>query len=115
VLKIIDEVQTIFDKVDSGIKSGVKEHDLYGHVDIAVGSIINNFLFGYRFHGDKEGEFADLKSRVQTHIVLSGHPLVMMSIAYPHFFKHLPFFKGSLLSLFELKLFREDRNCKEYW
>ncbi|KAI6174620.1 Cytochrome P450-33C9 [Aphelenchoides bicaudatus] len=94
--RVLDEIHTIFENVDRDVASDLKEHDLYNHVDVAVGSIINVLLFGYRFHGEKEHEFFDLKTRVQAHINSIGHPLVFMSMTHPYFYKRLPFFKQKL-------------------
>ncbi|KAI6174566.1 Cytochrome P450-33C9 [Aphelenchoides bicaudatus] len=94
--RVLEEVKTIFENVDADVASGLKEHDMYNHTDLAVGSIINNLLFGYRFHGKKKPEFADLKSRVQTFLTTMGHPLVFMSMPSPYFYKRLPFFKQKL-------------------
>ncbi|KAI6174478.1 Cytochrome P450-33C9 [Aphelenchoides bicaudatus] len=110
--RVGDEVQTVFEKIDHGLSIGAKEHDLYGFVDIAIGSIINALLFGYRFHGEKEGEFSDLKQRVQSHVTVGGHPMVMMAIPYPNFFKHIPGFKSKIdvtisTGNYILKFFRE--------
>ena len=43
------EVSTLIEKIQNDKKTGVKEHNLALYIDIAVGSIINNLLFGYRF------------------------------------------------------------------
>jgi cytochrome P450 family 33 len=111
--RVLDEVHTVFEKADEGIESGAKEHDLYGFVDIAVGSIINAFLFGYRFHGAKEQEFADLKSRVQTHIVKQGTPMVMMTMANPYLFIKLPVFNSKFrVFLMKQPIFRSSRHCQ---
>jgi hypothetical protein len=59
--RVLDEIQTIFENLDRNIASGLEEHSLFSHTDIAVGSIINALLFGYRFSGDKKSEFFDLK------------------------------------------------------
>lgn len=44
----MEEVQTIFEKINDFGKKG-QQFDLYPFTDIAVGSIINNLIFGYRF------------------------------------------------------------------
>src|SRR4051794_25461353 len=74
----------------------LKEHDLYDHVDVAVGSIINALMFGYRFSGEKRNEFFDLKLRAQKHVQSIGHPLVMMAILNPKLYMKLPIFKKHL-------------------
>lgn len=47
--RILDEVQTMCEKINKDIDSGVEEHALLNHTDLAVGSIINNVICGYRF------------------------------------------------------------------
>jgi hypothetical protein len=59
--RVLCEIRTIFENVDADIANGLKEHNLFGHVDIAIGSIINAFLFGYRFSDGRQSEFFDLK------------------------------------------------------
>jgi hypothetical protein len=54
---------TVFDGCDKAIASGVDEHNLFADTEIAVGSLINSFLFGYRFHGKQRSEFFHLKVR----------------------------------------------------
>jgi hypothetical protein len=43
------EVSSLIEKVQTDISNGVKEHNIGMLIDIAVGSIINNLLFSYRF------------------------------------------------------------------
>jgi hypothetical protein len=49
---VLEEVSALLEKVQ---KSGTKEHNLAAYIDIAIGSIINNLLFGYRFDEVWEG------------------------------------------------------------
>jgi hypothetical protein len=37
--------------IKNDIKSGVNEYNIITYIDVAVGSIINAILFGYRFEG----------------------------------------------------------------
>ncbi|KAI6171091.1 (pine wood nematode) hypothetical protein [Aphelenchoides bicaudatus] len=62
--RIMDEVQCIIEQTNQEIKSGfVDEHDFYKKTDIAIGSIINSLIFGYRFTQDgNEKEFYRLKA-----------------------------------------------------
>ncbi|KAI6193226.1 Cytochrome P450-33C9 [Aphelenchoides besseyi] len=94
--RIIDEIAMLFIQIETDFAIGQKEHDLYNHVDLAIGSIINGLLFSYGFHGRKKQQFYDLKARVQKHIASNGHPLTLMSMKSPNFYKKLPFFKEQI-------------------
>ena len=54
ILQILVEVSSLIEKIQNDKKIGIEEHNLASYVDIAVGSIINNLLFGYRFDGVSE-------------------------------------------------------------
>ena len=45
------EVSSLIEKVRKDVQNGTKEHNIADYIDIGVGSIINNLLFGYRFEG----------------------------------------------------------------
>jgi hypothetical protein len=47
--RILDEIQTMCEKINKDIDSGIEEHDFYMQTDLAVGSIINVVVCGYRF------------------------------------------------------------------
>lgn len=38
-------------RIKSEVQNGIKEHELWDHLQTSVGSIINALLFGYRFEG----------------------------------------------------------------
>lgn len=59
--QVLDEISTVFDSCDKSIESGAMEQNLFAETEIAVGSLINTFIFGYRFHGEKRSEFFHLK------------------------------------------------------
>jgi hypothetical protein len=40
---ILEEVQTICEKINSDIDSGIDEHEFHKHTDLASGSIIVSF------------------------------------------------------------------------
>lgn len=44
----------MMDNVKTDLKKGVVEHDLIAHVDFAVGSVINQMLFGHRIEGVRQ-------------------------------------------------------------
>uniref|UniRef100_A0A915E9B5 Unspecific monooxygenase n=1 Tax=Ditylenchus dipsaci TaxID=166011 RepID=A0A915E9B5_9BILA len=59
--KILLEVGALIAKIDAENEKGKTEHNVHSHIDMAVGSIINKLLFGYRYSEDKEEEFHHLK------------------------------------------------------
>uniref|UniRef100_A0A183BY73 Cytochrome P450 n=1 Tax=Globodera pallida TaxID=36090 RepID=A0A183BY73_GLOPA len=75
--RIMLELGAMFGKIDA--KSGsIDEVNLPGLIDVAVGSIINNLMFGYRFEGDKEREFWDIKHTLDEHVRSFGNPITMI-------------------------------------
>jgi hypothetical protein len=45
------EVTSVIEKLQNDVKSGVEEVKIAPYIDVAIGSFINNLLFGYRFDG----------------------------------------------------------------
>ncbi|KAI6180044.1 hypothetical protein M3Y98_00676800 [Aphelenchoides besseyi] len=88
--RIFDELTSFFKEIDDNNAAGVEEHDIVDLLDLAVGSIINAVLLGYRFHGEKRSEFFELKDTVQSHIKMLGHPLVMVAMPNPKLFLKIP-------------------------
>jgi len=103
--RILTEVGTLIERVDADIDAGVEEHDIMRHVDRAVGSIINVIMFGFRFHGEREEEFYELKRRVSD-LFKSFLDIRMSGILNYHLFKHLPFFGPFFNKVREWTLFR---------
>ncbi|KAI6222259.1 Cytochrome P450-33C9 [Aphelenchoides besseyi] len=89
--RIFDELVSFFKEIDDNNAAGVEEHNIVGLFDVAIGSIIQTVLFGYRFHGEKRGEFFELKDKVQAHIKVLGHPLVLVAMPNPKLFLKIPF------------------------
>jgi len=52
----LSELELLFGRIEEEIKQG-NDVDFGENIDISVGSIINNFLFGYRFDNVKFLEF----------------------------------------------------------
>uniref|UniRef100_A0A183C9Z4 Cytochrome P450 n=1 Tax=Globodera pallida TaxID=36090 RepID=A0A183C9Z4_GLOPA len=91
--RIMLELGAMFAKIDA--KSGsIDEVNLPELIDVAVGSIINNLMFGYRFEGDKEREFWDIKRSLDEHVRSFGNPLTMIWLCYPHLLGHVPPFSA---------------------
>jgi cytochrome P450 len=94
--RILDEVAALTEKVNKSIASGAKEHDVPAFLDIAVGSIINVLLFGYRFDDDREEEFYRVKHLVSLFIKNIAHPLARGVEKNPTIFQYLQIFKQHL-------------------
>ncbi|KAK0396069.1 hypothetical protein QR680_001552 [Steinernema hermaphroditum] len=89
--KILDEVAALIKSVDSDIDGQVRAHDISGHIDTCVGSIINTLLFGYRFDEEHIDEFKKLKSLLNEHLRLITCPAGFAMQAFPFkVSKHLP-------------------------
>ncbi|CAD5224519.1 unnamed protein product [Bursaphelenchus xylophilus] len=58
--RILDELYLILEKVNNELDA--EEIDFFKYSDIAIGSIINNIVAGYRFTGGHEHEFDRLKN-----------------------------------------------------
>uniref|UniRef100_A0A915N3C1 Cytochrome P450 n=1 Tax=Meloidogyne javanica TaxID=6303 RepID=A0A915N3C1_MELJA len=71
--KILSELELLFERIEEEIKQG-KDVDFGENIDISVGSIINNFLFGYRFDNERLGEFRQLKKLMDIMLDTGFHP-----------------------------------------
>ncbi|KAI1706803.1 cytochrome p450 domain-containing protein [Ditylenchus destructor] len=97
--RILDEVTQIInclkDRIDHVNKDA--EYDIVEHIDIAIGSIINSILFGYRFHGEKLSEYHTLTTLLRNMFNAFTNPLALLGLKYPKFCSKVPFF-GSAIS-----------------
>lgn len=66
------EVADLVERVKTDVSNGVCVQDLAGHVDHAVGSLINQVLFGYRFAGVSREKITSDKQLANTHEQMSG-------------------------------------------
>ncbi|TMS35708.1 hypothetical protein L596_003049 [Steinernema carpocapsae] len=90
--RIIDELAAMIKCIDRDIKAGIVGHNISGHIDTCVGSIINNILFGYRFDEDHIDEFKEIKSLLNEHMRLITSPTSAAMNAFPmKISKRLPF------------------------
>ncbi|CAJ0954202.1 unnamed protein product, partial [Mesorhabditis belari] len=95
--KIMNEVTALLVRLEAQ-----KELSPQWEIDVAVGSIINNILFGYRFDEEKQGEFRELKSLMDEHmklIVTFSGGLVMTS----PWAGRLPYIKGVKERMFYIR------------
>jgi len=94
--RIIEEIQTMFELVNKDIDSGLDEHDFYKRTDLAVGSIINNVVCGYRFTTNgKEDEFYKLKNCINEMMKTFSDPLIAVAV-FSSFFRKIPPFNTKL-------------------
>uniref|UniRef100_A0A914IAA4 Uncharacterized protein n=1 Tax=Globodera rostochiensis TaxID=31243 RepID=A0A914IAA4_GLORO len=91
--RIMLELVAMFGKIDAKSDS-IDEVNLPELIDVAVGSIINNLMFGYRFEGDKEREFWDIKHTLDEHVRSFGNPITMIWLCYPHLLGRVPPFSA---------------------
>ncbi|KAJ1351538.1 hypothetical protein KIN20_007571, partial [Parelaphostrongylus tenuis] len=70
-----------------------KEIEIQDVFDVAVGSVINQLLFGYRFHGENLKEFRQLKSMMSSQMKDFSYPSAFIMFNYP-WLRILPYFKG---------------------
>uniref|UniRef100_A0A915CUP6 Cytochrome P450 n=1 Tax=Ditylenchus dipsaci TaxID=166011 RepID=A0A915CUP6_9BILA len=92
---ILKEVDSLLTGLDSQIRGEPNvEIDLPKHIDVAVGSIINALMFGYRFDESNVAEFYALKRLVNHQ--LDGSWPILLTMNNPELFKHLPFFRTEL-------------------
>uniref|UniRef100_A0A914QUY2 Cytochrome P450 n=1 Tax=Panagrolaimus davidi TaxID=227884 RepID=A0A914QUY2_9BILA len=90
--KILDTILIFLQKVES--ESNLMENvDMIKLIDISIGSIINDLIFGNKFVEDEDtSAFYELKEVVKRHLQLSRHPMVMIMWKNTHFYKNLPIF-----------------------
>ncbi|KAH7709062.1 Protein CYP-33C1 [Aphelenchoides avenae] len=88
---IMVEVDHIVRSLDKALASRVKEHDIWWLMDLAVGSVINQMLFGYRFSDGREAEFVKMKERLDDMTHDWGQPMTSLVMEWPAL-RHLPVF-----------------------
>ncbi|CAD5227260.1 unnamed protein product [Bursaphelenchus xylophilus] len=94
--RIVEECEDLFVKIQKTLSKSSSDIDLPNFIDVAIGSIINNLLFGYRYTEDKLYEFDDLKQRVKQYVTASGQPAALICRSNPQFYENLPYFKEKL-------------------
>ncbi|KAI1705901.1 cytochrome p450 domain-containing protein [Ditylenchus destructor] len=100
--KILLECDYVIDTLKQEMAGGVKEHDTIKRIELAVGSVINQLLFGYRFSAEREEEFAALKEildELQEALAKPVSATVMMFSAL----RKLPIFSKAFKRLYDLE------------
>ncbi|KAH7710349.1 Protein CYP-33C1 [Aphelenchoides avenae] len=115
--RVLDEVTAMILDIKADVAAGLKEHDVPGHIDLAVGSVINSLLFGYRLRGEHEADFYRLKMNNDALLKAFGSPWTLLSIIAPALFKRLPLFKAHWNKMMSLNKYFIDfleRNIHEH-
>ncbi|KAI1705406.1 cytochrome p450 domain-containing protein [Ditylenchus destructor] len=87
--KIITEIKTLVETIESDLekqKSEVENDDGYNLIpliDVAVGSIINQIAFGYRFIGETRKEFYEMKAIIAAQVQSFVHPVASAVMMMP--------------------------------
>ncbi|CAI5448980.1 unnamed protein product [Caenorhabditis angaria] len=106
--KVLCEVQAMIDHLK---KVQNVPFDMANILDSSVGSIINSFLFGYRFDENNIHEFLTLKSRLDKHMRIAMTPVGILIAVFPSL-GNFPFFKQQKALIMDnmgglFKMFRE--------
>ncbi|KAH7700677.1 Protein CYP-33C1, partial [Aphelenchoides avenae] len=91
--RVLDEVSGMIEDIQKGIAEKADEQNIPRLIDIAVGSIINSLMFGYRFRAEHEHEFSILKKHLDTFIKCVSSPFVLIGLDRPNLLRKLPVFK----------------------
>ncbi|KAI1730109.1 cytochrome p450 domain-containing protein [Ditylenchus destructor] len=88
---ILLEVETLLDTIDENLCKNVQEHDIISLVDLAVGSVLNQIIFGHRFLGESQEEFYMLKAILDEHIKAFDNIITNTVLMVP-WMRHFPIF-----------------------
>ncbi|KAK0396070.1 hypothetical protein QR680_001553 [Steinernema hermaphroditum] len=92
--KILDEVSSIFQKIDQDIEHEHGKIDITSCLEVCVGSIINGLLLGYRFDTpERLEEFEYLRRIISDFLRMAVSPMSAIVIVSTRFVQHLPVFK----------------------
>ena len=87
----MEEVNILINTIKTEISNNQEEHDIIRLIEVAVGSVITQIMFGYAFHGDDRKEFYRLKKLITDELFLQSSTLCKVSLTMP-FLRHFPFF-----------------------
>ncbi|PIO65777.1 hypothetical protein TELCIR_12536 [Teladorsagia circumcincta] len=88
--RVLDEVKDFLEKCQRSQGGAV---DLRDHIDCAVGSIINNLLFGFRIDESNMDLFHRQKNMLVRVMEISARPSFILFMLFPSL-KVLPFYKA---------------------
>uniref|UniRef100_A0A915E6D4 Cytochrome P450 n=1 Tax=Ditylenchus dipsaci TaxID=166011 RepID=A0A915E6D4_9BILA len=72
------EVDTVLETLDDDVTKDtqyLQNYHLNPLIDVAVGSVINQIAFGFRFHGENREQFFELKDIIIEQVHLLAEPL----------------------------------------
>ncbi|KAI1715194.1 cytochrome p450 domain-containing protein [Ditylenchus destructor] len=120
--KILTEVKSLIDCVKKDISDGKKEHDIIPLIDVGVGSVITQMMFGYRFHEDSRSEFFRLKETMIDEVVMASGIFCKMVLVMP-WLRHFPIFStafrkfdaniGEQFAFFDQQISNQIMKCAE--
>ncbi|RCN40005.1 unspecific monooxygenase [Ancylostoma caninum] len=93
--RVLLEVEAMTKTLQSEQGTEVNLQDAF---DVAVGSVINQLLFGYRFDEEHVEEFRQLKTLISRQMRDFAHPAASMLMVYP-WLKYLPYFSSMYAKL----------------
>ncbi|KAI6192786.1 (pine wood nematode) hypothetical protein [Aphelenchoides fujianensis] len=94
--RIMDELHTIFERLNAQVAAGQEDVDLCRLTDVAVGSVLNSVAVGYRYTTDgREGEFYEMKELSERIVSLFVDP-VIGTLARSELLSSLPFVRKRL-------------------
>uniref|UniRef100_A0A915EG32 Tryptophan synthase beta chain-like PALP domain-containing protein n=1 Tax=Ditylenchus dipsaci TaxID=166011 RepID=A0A915EG32_9BILA len=91
---IMLEINTVIETIENNLNQMNKSKcvlDLSSLIDVAVGSVINQLVFGYRFIGDTLKEMYKLKRIMKAQVHMMIHPVASLLFAMP-WLRHFPVF-----------------------
>jgi cytochrome P450 len=91
--KILDEFVYLMDSIKAEKKEGVTDHSVQEHVDLAVGSVINSLLFGFRSSANKREDFNAQKKIIGATVKDLGRPEALIMQKNAHILRFVPFFR----------------------
>uniref|UniRef100_A0A915DW34 Cytochrome P450 n=1 Tax=Ditylenchus dipsaci TaxID=166011 RepID=A0A915DW34_9BILA len=89
------EAQKIQSDHQEGSPKSLVKHNLVPSINLLAGSTINQVVFGFSFHGEKEGEFHKLKQLIADNGKKMVSPIISLVINFP-FMRQLPVFSATL-------------------
>uniref|UniRef100_A0AC34FDN5 Cytochrome P450 n=1 Tax=Panagrolaimus sp. ES5 TaxID=591445 RepID=A0AC34FDN5_9BILA len=91
--KILDEFVYMMDSIKADKKAGIINHSLQDHIDLAVGSVINSLLFGFRCSSNKKEDFNAQKEIIGATMKDLGRVEALVMQGGAHKFRFLPYFR----------------------
>ncbi|KAH7698797.1 cytochrome P450 family protein [Aphelenchoides avenae] len=101
--KVLNEVRLLLTKIEQDLSNDVKEHNVAGHLDVGVGSIIASTLCGANIAEDPE-EFSTLSECLTVFSKHFAHPYYAVSQLSPWLALKLPIIKDYIAELMHYRV-----------